>query len=62
MGNIVLIVIALFVVAFLFSFIQNKRKGKNYEATLVEKAYKTKKLYKGSLTRYIDRDAGYTIL
>ena len=62
MGNIVLIVIALLVVVFLFSFIRNKRKEKNYEATLAEEAYKTKKLYKGILARYVDRDAGTTIL
>ena len=62
MGTFILIVVVLFIIVFLVSFVSNKKKEKKYEKIFNEDVIKTKKLYKGSLTRYIIPNEGKTIL
>ncbi len=58
----IIIIFILFIIAAIVMFVFNKSKEKAYENTLSEDVLKTKKIYKGSLTRYIDNKEEKTIL
>lgn len=62
MGTIIIIIIVLFIIASLIGFVFNKRKEMKYEDHLTEEVIKTKKLYKGSIARYIDNNDSQTII
>ena len=62
MGTIIVIIIVLFIIASLVGLVINKRKENNYEDHLTDDVIKTKKLYKGSVARYIDIKESKTIL
>ena len=57
-----IIAIVLFFISVVIGFIYNRKKEKGFEANLPDDVLKTKKLYKGSLTRYVNNDEGKTIL
>ena len=62
MGTFILIVVVLFIIVLLAGFVSNKNKEKKYEKIFTKDVIKTKKLYKGSLTRYIIPSEEKTIL
>lgn len=62
MGNIILIVVLLFIFSVVIAFIVNKKKEKAYENKMPEDVVKTKKVYKGSLICYINNKDEKTIL
>ena len=62
MGTFILIAIGLFFVGALIATILNKKKERNYETAFSDEVIKTKKVYKGSLSRYVDSKEGKTIL
>ena len=62
MGTIIISVIVLFILASLIAFVSNKNKEKKFEQSITDAVAKTKKIYYGSLNRYIDYDQNKTIL
>ena len=62
MNTFIIIVLVLFFISVIIGFINNKKKEKSFEADLPDKVLKTKKLYKGSMARYVNQDECKTIL
>ena len=62
MSTFILIAIILFIVSTIIGYVINKKKEIKSEKGFSEEVIKTKKLYKGSLTRYTDRNEETTIL
>ena len=62
MKTFILIAVAIFFVSVITGFIYNKKKEKKYEEGLPEDVVKTKKLYKGSVVRYVFQEEGKTIV
>lgn len=61
MGTFIFIVIVLFFVSAVVSFVFNKRKEKEYERNFPEAVLKTKKVYEGSLSTYVSSEEKKTI-
>lgn len=59
---IIFIIIVAFIISVIIAVVLNKNKEKKFENSLSEAEIKTKKLYKGSITRYVNEESGKTIL
>lgn len=62
MATFLLIALVLFFISVIIGFIFNKKKEKAFEASLPDEVLKTKKFYKGSITRYVNQDECKTII
>lgn len=59
---IIFIIIVAFIISVIIAVVLNKNKEKKFENSLSEAEIKTKKNYKGSITRYVNEESGKTIL